>query len=211
MVERPMDDDKIARYTVVERTDVVLKIEQRMPQEDVGRIAMKGMAGFFATVIVLIFVAGILTSSVESLNFRFLGHVSPVSYVILTIPFFLTIFIVVIYAIMRHAIVFTTAEFDKGTGSCTIKTITKSRSERQIGFQMKRQIQLGYINEFQVVAASDLKGSNFFPIRMMSKGMAFLILQRGANFMPFFIFSDFDMQSLQDMKGIIDEFLATRS
>ena len=209
MTERPMDEYRIDRYSVIERTDRVLKIEQRMPQEEIGKIVMKGMNGWIVGMMIAIVAIGVLMISIDTMNFRFLERISPITYLFFALPVALTTFLVIFYAIMRHAIVFTTVVLDKDTGSCTIESITRSRSERKL-LRMKRRFQLGYANTFRVIPVSELPGKSDFATRLikkMSKGLISLIHDQGPGYMPFFIFSDFEMAPLLEVKKFIDEFL----
>lgn len=133
-----------------------------------------------------------------------------ISWILLLLPVALVGFVVIMYFRTRTWMGCTVTEIDRNSGTCTVRTSTLDRSERQRGIKMARTYPLGYANGFRVMPSSELSGPVAFLLKWMSKGMYHLVLYAGPQVLQNFIFSDFTPESLQGIKNTIEEFLALR-
>ncbi len=209
MVERPMNEVAVATYAVIERTSQLLKIEQRLPQDEVLKRSMKGFFVIFLAILMpLIIVMLVLISwTIEQTQDALM---TAIFWILLILPVALFFLIIIMFFAMRTWTGCTVAEIDKAKGTCTVRATMLDRSEHQRWLKTVRSFLLGYTNELRVMPASELSGLAGSLLKLMSKGMHNLVIISGPQVLPNFIFSDFTPESLLGIKNTIVEFLASR-
>jgi len=200
-----MEDIPVEPFSIIEKTETRLALQRAMLVQPF----MKPMMKVFLPLMLLpmsILVAAFIIFGVIT-PYSTLGNLFMVITLILVITVLaLIIFFVVYYKI--HKISVTSIVMDKTFNACTISSWFLNSKEQVGGMRTQQTYALGYMKHLEIAHGSELRGRMIFIFKKLYNNMYVLKFTSPGIDIPVIIYNDTNIENVQALKSLIDEFLA---